>query len=172
MKGIFQSLSQMDLGVKDFMIMANKAISNCLDKKSLITASYYIIDFASKTITFSRAGHCPTLYYDKQGQLVKFFETNGLGFGILRNDKFNEYVDVYNLKYSSGDIIFLYTDGITEAKNKDGAEFGYERIAKHLEKYASKPLEEIKDRLVNKIYDFCGSQTPEDDFTLVLIKFI
>ncbi len=171
MKGIFQSLSLLDLSVDEFIKKANKAVGNCLDKKSLITASYYIIDTNRKSIQFSRAGHCPTLYFNHQKNETKFFETNGLGLGILRNEKFDEYVEVYELNYAPGDIIFLYTDGITEAKNSKGMEFGYERLASHLEKYTLKPLEEIRDRLVKKIYDFCETQTPEDDFTIVLIKF-
>ncbi len=172
MKGIFQSLSQLDLEVKDFIIKANRAISKCLDRKSLITISYYVIDQKSKTVTFSRAGHCPTLYYDFKKKKAHYFETIGMGLGILRNEKFDEYVSVNSKKYQKGDMIFLYTDGITEAKNKTGEEFGYERLEEHLEAAASKPISEIQDDLINSVYNFCGYQTPDDDFTTVLIKFI
>lgn len=171
MKGIFQSLSQLDLSVKDLIVKSNVAVSNCLDKKSLITASYFVINQATKSIEFTRAGHCPTLYYRAQEGKARFFDTNGLGLGILRNEKFEEYVEVYNLSYQKDDLLFLYTDGITEAKNSRGEEFGYERLLAHIEAMADKPIKEILDALIKKIYDFCGSQTPDDDFTTVIIKF-
>ncbi len=172
MKGIFQSLSQLDLPVNDFFVKANKAISKCLDKKSLITASYYVIDQKTKTVTFSRAGHCPTLYFKAKEQKPVFFETTGMGLGILRNEKFEDYVTINSVKYSKGDIILLYTDGITEAKNKSGEEYGYDRLAAHLEAFAEYPLSETQEKLIQQVYDFCGYQTPDDDFTTVLIKFI
>lgn len=171
MKGIFQSLSQLDLSIRDFMIKANVAVSNCLDKKSLITASYFVISKENRSIEFSRAGHCPALFYCAREKKARFFDTNGLGLGILRNEKFEEYVEVYTLNYAPGDILFLYTDGITEAKNQDNLEFGYDVLLDIVEQKAALSPQEIQDVIIERIYDFCGLQTPEDDFTMVTLKF-
>ena len=102
MKGVFQSLVQLNLSAKEFIIKANNALSGCLDRTSFITATYFIIDSSSKKFEFSRAGHCPTLYYSAKDKKVSFLEDNGLGLGILRDHQFDDFVDVNEISYQSG----------------------------------------------------------------------
>ena len=170
MKGIFQSLVQMDLTARQFIVRANNALSGCLDRTSFITTTYFIIDSLKKTFEISRAGHCPTLYYSSKEDQVSFIEDNGLGLGILRDDQFDRFVDVNEIAYSSGDILFLYTDGITEAKNANHEEFGYDRLVSFLENNASKSAEEIKEEILQTLYDFCDSNNLDDDMTTLVVK--
>lgn len=170
MKGIFQSLVQLNLNARDFMIKANNALSNCLDRTSFITTSYFIIDSKKKKFEFSRAGHCPTLYYSDKEKKVVFLEDQGLGLGILRDNQFNEFVEVNEMEYNSGDILMLYTDGITEAKNKNNEEYGYERIKQFLESHAYYSAEYIKEGILKSLYDFCESSNLEDDITALIVK--
>ncbi len=170
MKGIFQSLVQINLSARDFIIKANNALSSCLDRTSFITVTYFIIDSNKKKFEFSRAGHCPSLYYSAKEKKVYFLEDNGLGLGILRDNQFNDYVDVNEMDYQQGDILLLYTDGITEAKNKKNEEFGYDRLKLFLEKHIFYSAEHIKDSLLSELYNFCGSSNLEDDVTTLIIK--
>lgn len=170
MKGIFQSLVQLNLSAKDFIIKANNALSGCLDRTSFITTIYMIMDSKKKSFEFSRAGHCPTLYYSAKNKNVSFLEDNGLGLGILRDDQFDDFVDVNQIVYNQGDIMLLYTDGFTEAKNNDNEEFGYERLKHFLEKNAYYSAEYIKEELLKTLYDFCESSNLEDDITTLIVK--
>lgn len=170
MKGIFQSLVQMELSARDFIIKANNALSSCLDRTSFITTTYFIIDSQKKTFEFSRAGHCPTLYFSASDKKVSFLEDNGLGLGILRDDQFDNYVDVNEFTYNKGDILFLYTDGITEAKNSKNEEFGYDRLKQFLNKNAFYSAEYIKEEILKTLYNFCGSSNLEDDITTLIVK--
>jgi serine phosphatase RsbU (regulator of sigma subunit) len=170
MKGIFQSLVQMNLSAREFIIKANNALSECLDRTSFITITYFIIDWKKKSFEFSRAGHCPTLYFNAKEKRVSFLEDNGLGLGILRDEQFDEFVDANEMKYQSGDILFLYTDGITEAKNKKNEEFGYERLKHFVEKQAFYSAEYIKEKILKTLYDFCESSNLDDDITTLIIK--
>ncbi len=170
MKGIFHSLVQLNLPIHDFIIKANNALSECLDRTSFITIAYFIIDSEKKTFRFSRAGHCPTLYYSAEENQVMYLEDNGLGLGILRDRQFDSYVEVNEINYQSGDILVLYTDGITEAKNPRNEEFGYERLKWLLEEKAKLDAKDIKEAIVQGMYDFCGSNVIEDDVTLLIIK--
>src|SRR5690554_2560850 len=128
MKGVFHSLVQLNFSAKDFLIHANNALSSCLEKTSFITISYFILDNATGTVEFARAGHCPTLYYSAERQEAVFYQNKGLGLGILRNSSYHKYVEVNKIEFSSEDIMLLYTDGITEAKNNKNEEYGYERL--------------------------------------------
>jgi len=171
MKGVFSSLAQLGLGPKDFMINANRALSSSLEKTSFITASYMELDSKSKSVEFTRAGHCPTLYFNSSEKSSQFFEDKGLGLGIIRNSTYDNYIEVRKIDYSQGDILLLYTDGITEAKNMKREEFGYERLKQIVENSCSKTADEIKNEVIESLYGFCGKQLVDDDYTMLVIKF-
>lgn len=72
-----------------------------------------------------------------------------MGLGIVRNDSFKQFIDISTIHYNSGDILFLYTDGIIEATNSDGVEFGYNRLKSYLEQNNEKALRKFKMDLLN-----------------------
>lgn len=172
MKGVFHSLVQFDLDPKTFFTKANHALSHCLEKSSFITAAYYTIDSKEKSISFSRAGHCPGLFYSKKDNKTDYFQNKGMGLGIVRNDSFESFMDINKIYYQSGDILFLYTDGIIEAKNAEGEEFGYDRLSSYLELHSHKKTKEIQDGLLNYLYDFIGSENVDDDYTALIMRFL
>lgn len=171
MKGIFHSLAQLDHDTKTFILNANSALSRCLEKTSFITASYYNIDTIKRIITFTRAGHCPTLYYSHAKNKVEYLQTKGLGLGIVRNVTFSKYVDVNELAYESHDILFLYTDGITEALNNDDTQFGYERLSASLLRHAHLDPVEIQKNMFKDLYTFCDGRAIDDDYSILIVKF-
>tara|TARA_R110000796_G_scaffold118864_1_gene232685 strand:+ start:37781 stop:39853 length:2073 start_codon:yes stop_codon:yes gene_type:complete len=171
MKGIFQSLVQLDLSPDQFLIKANKALSGCLEKTSFITLSYFVIDTEQRLVEYSRAGHCPTLYYSSQNSSAEFLENKGLGLGILRNDNFKNYVFVNKMTFQKDDVIVLYTDGISEASNHTGEEFGYDRMKKILTDNAKFDAVSIQKTFINKLFEFCEDKNLNDDYTMVVIKF-
>jgi len=171
MKGIFSSLGQLGLRPKEFMVNANRAISNSLEKASFITASYLEINSKTKSIELSRAGHCPAIFFNSSENRAEIFEDKGLGLGIIRNDSYGNYVETRKVDYNPGDILLLYTDGITEAKNIKREEFGEERIIQIIEKSGTKAADDIKNEVINSLYKFCGKQLVDDDYTMLIVKF-
>ncbi len=171
MKGVFQSLVQLDLDPKTFLVHANNALSRCLENTSFITVSYFLIDKAQRKVSFARAGHCPTLYYNAENHTTQYFKNKGLGLGILRNSNFHKYVQVNEFTINTGDIIILYTDGITEACNPNKEQFGYDKLETSLVKYANLSPERIQEGIINDLYEFCGKTSLEDDYTLLIVKF-
>lgn len=171
MKGVFNSLVQLNFSPVDFLAKANSALSRCLEKNHFITASYYLIDTSSKRIRYARAGHCPTLYYEaKKGS--RFMDVKGLGLGVLRSDRYEDYIVETVLEYQPGDVMLLYTDGIIEARNEQGKEFGYDRLKQVLNDSQNLSAAKIKEKVIQHLYEFVGSETlPDDDYTLVVVKF-
>ncbi len=170
LKGIFHSYAQLALDPHEFFTQANLALSRSLDKSSFITSSYYIIDQKNKEITFARAGHCPTLYYSNDQKKADYLKNKGLALGVLRNPSYKNYVHVNNLHYKNGDVIVLYTDGITEAQLQ-GEEFGYERLKDVVEKNASLNAQEIQNEIIKALFQFCDTECLDDDFTVLVLKF-
>lgn len=171
MKGIFQSLVQLDLSPKEFLIHANTALSKCLERTSFITLTYYIIDTEKREIEYARAGHCPTLYFDKRKKEADFLQNKGLGLGIMRNNSYQNFIEVNTISFAKDDILVLYTDGISEATNENKDEFGYERMKGLLEKNAHYDPVMIQKVFISKLYEFCEHKDLDDDYTIVVIKF-
>lgn len=172
MKGIFQSLIQLDLNPSEFMIKANAALSKCLEKNHFITASIFVIDTISHTIQHARAGHIPTLFFDSQSRKSNYLEIKGLGLGILRNKKYENHVEQKEYKYKSGDILVLFTDGIVEAKDDKSAQFGFERIKILVQENFLDNPKDLQTKLIDSLHRFVGgSGIIDDDYSLMVVKF-
>jgi serine phosphatase RsbU (regulator of sigma subunit) len=65
----------------------------------------------------------------------------------------------------------LYTDGITEAKNSKGDEFGSDQLLQTLLEVKEKTSREIQEHLINRLYEFSGSKEINDDYTTMIVKF-
>lgn len=171
MKGIFHSLAQECIEPVEFMIRANNALVFCLERSSFISAAFFMIDTQKKKVSYARAGHCPILYFSAAKSAAEFLEDRGAALGIVRNKNYCRYIQSYELTYAAGDIMVLYTDGITESKNSRGDEFGYDRLREAvIEKISGRP-KDIQDHLVAKVYEFTGTDTIDDDCTTMIIRF-
>ena len=171
MKGVFLALAQMNLPPAEFLDKANLAISSGLDKTSFVTISYFVINSEDKSIQFARAGHAPSLYYSYTNKKASYFQNKGLGLGIIRGSTYKNYIQQTTFNYVVGDVLVLYTDGITEAKNEEDEEFGYERLLILVENNASKSAQYIQEKIIKDLYDFCKNELLQDDYSLVVIKF-
>ncbi len=176
MKGIFHSLMQLDHVPEPdkLLVKANAALAYCLERSSFITASLYVIDYEQRGFAFARAGHCHTLYYNAMTEEVFYFQTPGLGLGILRNDDAAYARRVRNMYYdfNPGDVMVIYTDGITEARSPHDEEYGEERLKAQLTlNHAKLRAEKIRDAIVDDLQAFIGGAAVRDDQTLLVIKF-
>lgn len=171
MKGVFHSLAQLGLPPKEFFVYANNALSRCLNSKTFITASYYIIDTTAKKICYARAGHCPTIMYSNDEKRAHFLKIEGMGLGILRDNTYINFIDQSELSYQSNDVLMLYTDGITEARSEQGREYGYRKLATVLQQNAHLPAYAINEEIVKDLHHFVNHEDVKDDYTAVVVKF-
>ncbi|GEO02367.1 hypothetical protein AAE02nite_00310 [Adhaeribacter aerolatus] len=171
MKGIFHGLMQDDLEPVKFMVKANNALTHCLERTSFITSSLYIIDYKLKGIFFARAGHCHTLYYNSMTEETFYFNTEGLGLGIIRDQNYSKRIHNMHYDYNPGDVMVIYTDGIVEARNKNQEEYGEERLREMLTQTYHLEADDIKYAIVNDVNEFSQDMPIHDDQTLIVIKF-
>ena len=171
MKGIFHSLAQQDLDPKEFMQRANWALVYCLERGSFISATYFAIDTRIKKIRYARAGHCPVLYYNANTQQAQYLKDRGTALGMIKSKDYCNYIDTNLISYAPGDIMVLYTDGITEAKDQKGEEFGEARLRDTLLEVTAKDPREIADHLIAQLYEYSGTHMINDDYTTMIIKF-
>lgn len=171
MKGIFHSLAQNCIAPDEFMYRANQALVYCLQRGSFISATFFIIDTREKKVKYARAGHCPVLFFANKKSEPEYFKDKGVALGMVRNRSYREFIQANEFAYSDGDILVLYTDGITEAKDKKNDQFGYDRLANLLPEVKAQSARQIQEHLINKLYEFSGTSNIDDDYTTMIIKF-
>lgn len=171
MKGIFHSLAQMQLDSREFMIKSNQALVHCLERGSFISATYFVINTHEKKIHYTRAGHCPVLYYRAATKEAVYLKDKGTALGMVRSKDYCNFVESNQIEYASGDIMVLYTDGITEAKSAKGEEYGYARLSASLLEVVERSPKEIEEHIIKRLYEFSGSEDINDDYTSMTVRF-
>ncbi|MFN0189517.1 MAG: PP2C family protein-serine/threonine phosphatase, partial [Bacteroidia bacterium] len=143
----------------------------CLERGSFISATYFVVDTLEKKIFYARAGHCPVLYYSARAQKADYLKDKGTALGMIKTKDYCNFIETNEISYSSGDIMVLYTDGITEAKDKKGEEFDLSRLEKTVVEVTEKSSREIQEHLINRLYEYSGTDEINDDYTTMIIKF-
>jgi sigma-B regulation protein RsbU (phosphoserine phosphatase) len=176
LKGIVLSLSQIYPSPRQLLIEVNRIISANLDSRSFITMTYAVIDLAAATMTYARAGHTPLLYMPGPASPTKgaqILTPSGMVLGLRidgAEEKFSELLEEERVCLYQGDIIVLYTDGITEAMNADSDLFGDNRLSNIVEEHGHLESGELRERILREIEAFVGGADQHDDMTMILMK--
>jgi serine phosphatase RsbU (regulator of sigma subunit) len=174
LKGLVLSLSQIYQSPRQMLIEVNRIISDNLDTRSFITMTYAVLDLEAATMTFARAGHTPLIYLkDGDDAGAQSLVPNGIVVGLRipgAQEKFSELLEEQRVDLTRGDVIALYTDGITEAM--DGAQnlFGDARLSRIIAEHGHLEAADLRERILREIESFVGPADQHDDMTMILIK--
>jgi sigma-B regulation protein RsbU (phosphoserine phosphatase) len=139
-----------------------------------ITLLYAVIDLERGTVTFARAGHELPLVSRRDpatGQAVSaFIGSDGMPVGMVEVPMFDDAIADQTIPFLPGDVLVLYTDGITEAANDEDQEFSGSRLADALRTLRGRGAAEINDGLLDQVRRFTGRDHHRDDLTLVTVK--
>ncbi|MEO5740152.1 MAG: SpoIIE family protein phosphatase [Vicinamibacterales bacterium] len=172
LKGLMLSLSRIHSSPRALLIEANEIIANHLDSRSFITMTYAVIDRAAGTLTCARAGHTPFMRIVSGERHVEVLAPDGmvLGLNLDRGERFGRCLEELTLPIGSGDLLFFFTDGVSEAMDADGECFGESRLSTFLIDHADRTPQWIRDRLVEEVAAFAQGQPQHDDITMVILR--
>jgi serine phosphatase RsbU (regulator of sigma subunit) len=174
LKGLVLSLSQIYQSPRQLLLEVNRIISENLDTRSFITMTYAVLDLAAATMTFARAGHTPLLFFRGSGTRgTEVLTPNGLVVGLRipgAMEKFADLLEEQCVELEKGDVIVLYTDGITEAMNGESDLFGDARLGRIIAEHGHLDTADLRERILREIEAFVGSADQHDDMTMILIK--
>ena len=176
LKGLMLSLSQLYTSPRELLISANRIISRHLDSKSFITITYAMVDVATRTLTYARAGHCPLIYVPGSyapSRAAQILAPDGLVLGLQIDDggqRFTRLLEEVTIPLGTGDVFLFYTDGLTEAMDRDGNCFGDTRLAAVVMEHADAPFGELRDTILREIAAFAGPTAQQDDMTMLLLR--
>lgn len=171
-QGILRSLYELGLSPRELFIRTNKILYRDLDRQSFVTAIGGFFDTKQRRLIFARAGHLPLFYYQTRSKSVQILAPKGLGLGLDNETIFSKEIEETVLNYDSGDIFLFISDGITEAQNKFGQEFGEARVAKILHSNSSRQAEGIRDQIIVAVKEFTANMNQHDDQTIVVVKAV
>lgn len=120
---------------------------------------------ASTGFTYANAGHCPGLLIRAEGRVVRLAST-GPPLGLFLDIKYQEA----NRHLLPGDLLVLYSDGMTEAVDYKDNEYGLRRLTKVCKKHRQANLQDLAEIIQSDIDSFVGGRSYEDDRTLVLVR--
>jgi len=148
----------------------NRLITEDMKQDMFISMSYLILDTAKRTLSVARAGHEPALIVNADHTCVKPISPKGMALGIDNGENFDLVMDEKTIELHPNEVVVLYTDGITEAMDENGQEFGRENFHEAIRLAANGTGQEIVDNLFERLKRFIGTHPQHDDMTLVVIK--
>ncbi|HYT48980.1 MAG TPA: GAF domain-containing SpoIIE family protein phosphatase, partial [Pyrinomonadaceae bacterium] len=122
------------------MTKVNYLLWESIERNQFVTAFYGILDATNRTIAYSNAGHNPALLMDADGA-ARFEERGGVPLGMFRDTRYYEYFETIE----PGQLLVLYTDGVTEAMNSAGEEYGRDRLVNAVRQSRQLPAREMID---------------------------
>ena len=127
-KGIVQAFAAQAGSPKDVLEKVNSLMYGTIDKGSFMTMTYAILDPGGRTSTFARAGHNPAIAYNSASKSISHIKSQGIALGMREGTTFGSMTAEAHVDLQPDDLLVFYTDGVTEAMNKDQEEFGVDRL--------------------------------------------
>lgn len=145
---------------------ANRLICADSSDSMFVTLAYAALDLASGRVTYLNAGHNPVLYYQAAADHLDWLSHTGMPLGIDSDAVHGER----SLDLAPGDFLLLYTDGVPDALNAQGSEFGDKRLWQLVYDHRHDPAGDLLGRLKQALAEHVGDSQPVDDITIVAIR--
>ena len=159
----------LDRGVRtpsELLSGMNKAVLVTASSSLMMTAVVAVVDLKDRKVSYANAGHnYPYIYRALTTKVCRMDKTSGFPLGFDAGSIYEEAVDDFN----SNDRLFLYSDGIVEARDKNEEEFGYERLEAYLHNELSGHPAHVRQRLIDTVRLFSGEEGFEDDVTILIV---
>ena len=147
----------------------NTQLYDDLTRSELFITMFYVkYDARNGVLSYSNAGHNHPLLQYSDASLSSELDTEGLILGVKKDVLFEERTG----RMISGDVLLLYTDGLTEACNSEGEMFGTSGLYGHLKTCLHLSSDAIIESIYERVHTFTGSQNLQDDISLVVVKIL
>ena len=154
----------------DVLRKVNRQLYPDIKEDMFISMAYLILDHQRDGVTLARAGHDAPLLYKGHSQAVTPVKSPGMVVGIDSGNVFDRLTVDFAVPLERDDCLILYTDGVTEALNTDGDEFGLDRMIQSVRASATDGAQTIVKRIIEDVRNFAGSFPQNDDITVIAIR--
>ncbi len=156
-------------GTGEVLAYLNDILYDDLNRSGLFITLFYVsYDPVRRLLSYANAGHVSPLLLRPSEISCRKLDAEGLILGVRKKESYEEK----ELQMEPGDLLVLYTDGITEAQNSAGELFGFGRLCSTVSAISSRPAEEVIGGILHEVAAFAGTTALEDDVTMIVMKVI
>lgn len=164
MQAALKSLASESISPSALCTKLNSLMCGNTPLRKFITCFYSELDIATRKLTFTNAGHNPPMLVSRDGECLRLDE-GGRVIGAFCDSTFTQQ----EIQLYEGDKLLLFTDGVTEARNAAGDEFGEERLQECLRAYAGRNAPELRTLILDEVTEFCAGNFDDDATLMILI---
>ncbi|MBC7809995.1 MAG: serine/threonine-protein phosphatase, partial [Burkholderiales bacterium] len=150
----------------DTLRRTNELILDDARSGMFVTVFHSVLHSNGRTVHVN-AGHNPPVLYRHATRTTSFLPRGGRAIGWFPDIPLTEVEQ----QLEPGDVILYYTDGLTEAENREQDYFSEERLVQALLEVAEESAEKIADHILGKVDTFCGDAPAIDDLTLFVVRY-
>jgi len=167
-KSTLRTQAATSLTPANVLAKTNKVLYSEMQRGMFVTMFYAILDPTTGIAVCACAGHNPALLV-RHGE-AQWIRPSGMPLGHDAGPRFEERIGETQVELVPNDVFVLYSDGVTEAMNVWGEEFGDIRLAQAVTKTADQNAETILQAIKDDLFGFMGGQPQSDDITIVVLK--
>ncbi|MEW5924083.1 MAG: PP2C family protein-serine/threonine phosphatase, partial [Candidatus Zixiibacteriota bacterium] len=155
----------------ELLCEVNRELLPSIKKGMFVTMFFGLLDKRTGLFKYASAGHNPLVKIDGRSGKAELMKTKGFPLGMVTPEKFNERIECAEIKLGPNDWLIQYTDGINEAVNSEGEEFGMQRFVSLLEETRAKDTTDLITKVIAEYELFTSNSEQFDDITLLAMKW-
>lgn len=165
-RSILHLITNTDRDIATVLDWVNRGITGQVDMDHYATLCIVAINMETGVMEYANANHQPIMVYRRAKNEVELVELKSVPIGVERGSTYQRL----SLKLEDGDLVALYTDGVVEALNESGKQYGRKSLSQAMIKYKDLAPKEIANKIKNDLEVFAGSVRQHDDQTVLVLK--
>jgi len=154
---------------KELFLELNNYVKSDIKDKTFVTACAAYFPKEEDNFIFARAGHNAPILYSKERDATFDLRSDGYALGMTSSTNLEQQLQQKKFHFKPGDSVLFYTDGLTEARNELGEEYGSDRLDNILSIYGSLHAKSIIRKVQSSLENFIGAEKPDDDVTFTCV---
>jgi len=170
LREILHMMVTVDRAPVETMAATNSRLARDMPRGMFVTFLYTVLDPRQRELRLVNAGHCPPIMWRPRLTGARMLTLRGPALGMLGPEPFAKAIVERTLKLEPSDCLCLFTDGVSEAKNLLGEDFGERRLASVLRNNGHRPAKDVAEAIIAAVDAHSEGATQHDDMTLIVLK--
>lgn len=170
MKGILQSMSTSPFGPAEILNRANELFRMNAPRGAFMSMIFGLFDTTAGTWTFARAGHNPVIVHRAAADRPEIIKPSGAAIGLASGSIFSSNLEEKTVRLNPGDLLLIYTDGITEAMDENRSLYDENRLEEVVARSRGQSAEDVVSAIIEDVEAFRGTAPRHDDMTMVAVR--
>jgi len=156
----------------DVLKAINRAMTHDISEDMFVSMLYMVLNRSTRELVIARAGHERPILRSGNGSGFSVIDSPGIAVGIADPECFEAVLKEVRVQLAPGDSVVAYTDGVTEAMNQKGDEWGIDSFLESLQVATEEGVGSIMNNVRQRLGRFVGDQPQYDDMTLLALRIL